>query len=130
MDFKEMSLFVWQLPQNVIGFILSKLFACDVFFRNFDELKIQYYVAGRFNRLWSGVSIGNYIIIASNRYATETILRHEYGHQWQSKYLGLFYLILIGLPSLCGNILHRFIKFDYYKQPWEKWADRLGGVER
>lgn len=130
MDFKKMILYIWQLPQNVIGYILSKIFACDVYYRNFVELKIQYYVVGRFSHLWSGVSLGNYIIIASNRYATEKTLRHEYGHQRQSKYLGIFYLFVIGLPSLFGNILHRFTKFDYYSQPWEKWADRLGRVNR
>ena len=49
------------------------------------------------------------------------------------------YLIIIGLPSIMGNILNR-IKYKYfkkhydpdfyYKQPWEAWADKLGGVDR
>lgn len=47
------------------------------------------------------------------------------------------YLLLIGIPSACGNIYDRFFHKKwtsyrrnewYYKQPWEKWADRLGGV--
>jgi len=52
------------------------------------------------------------------------------GHQKQSLYLGWLYLIIIGLPSVTGNLLNRVIDFDYYKQPWEAWADKLGGVKR
>ena len=71
--------------------------------------------------------MGNYIIIPKyNR--TTFIVRHEYGHHVQSTYLGPLYLIIIGIPSVIGNILHRFIKFNYYKQPWEAWANRLGGI--
>ena len=53
--------------------------------------------------------------------------------------LGPLYLIVIGLPSITGNIINRITRmyfrkyYDpnfYYKQPWEAWADRLGGVDR
>ena len=47
-----------------------------------------------------------------------------------NSYSQSLYLIVIGLPSAVGNLLHRKIKFDYYKQPWEAWADKLGGVKR
>ena len=71
--------------------------------------------------------------------ATVREFPHEQGHQKQSRYLGWFYLIIIGLPSLLGNIYDRVAHKDwsskdsikwYYNQPWEKWADHLGGVKR
>lgn len=48
-------------------------------------------------------------------------------------------IFLIGIPSFIGNIFDRLFhkKWSvekritwYYKQPWEKWADTLGGVKR
>lgn len=75
-----------------------------------------------------GVSLGNFIIVA--RGSESNTIRHEWGHQRQSLYLGWLYLVVIGLPSVIGNLLNRVIKFDYYRQPWERWADELGGVER
>lgn len=77
----------------------------------------------------SGVSLGKYIIFQKDCYDAQSIL-HEKGHQKQSLYLGWLYLLLIGLPSILGNLVHRVIKFNYYNQPWEKWADKLGGVIR
>lgn len=107
---------VWQLPQLMIGFIITR-------FLEYDSV----------SRVWlwnskSGVSLGKYICV--NRKCSLNTIRHERGHSKQSLMLGPSYLIIIGLPSLVGNITHRFIKFDYYKQPWERWADKLGGVVR
>lgn len=85
----------------------------------------------------SGVSLGNYIIVESKSITPSpklnTTLHHEHGHQIQSRRLGPLYLIVIGLPSLLGNIYSRIFHKSaewYYKQPWEAWADKLGGVER
>ncbi len=77
----------------------------------------------------SGVSLGNYIIFDNTIYVDNFSVKHEKGHQKQSLYLGWFYLLIIGLPSLIGNILRRFFEFDYYKQPWERWANKLGGIK-
>ena len=87
----------------------------------------------------SAISLGNYIFLDSNGYYNYTTVKHEHGHQIQSLILGPLYLIVIGLPSIMGNILNR-IKYKYfrrhydpdfyYKQPWEAWADKLGKVVR
>lgn len=74
------------------------------------------------------VSLGEYRIMFNT--PSMTTCKHEYGHTKQSRMLGPVYLLFIGLPSVIGNLLNRIIKFDYYKQPWEAWADKLGGVER
>lgn len=138
---KEILLFIWQFPQNLLGiFILlikSRSKRMYEFIINLEKVTV-YYVA---NFAGSGISLGRWIIIdkriGSN--SVTTTVRHEHGHQKQSLYLGWLYLIVIGLPSLCGNIIDRMfhkkwtkarrIKW-YYSQPWEKWADKLGGVER
>lgn len=119
-------LYLWQLPQNLLGLALVKILKarrqCLVFYTD---------------KYLFGVSLGNYIIFGGNW--TETDLRHEMGHQKQSRYLGIFYLLIIGLPSLLGNLYDRVFhkswnnqkRIDwYYSQPWEAWADKLGGVIR
>lgn len=114
---KNILLFIYQLPQNLIG-LLVILFAHAKLDNN-GVYTCQY----RF-----GVSLGNYIIMS--KVYSHTDLKHERGHQKQSLYLGWLYIPLIGIPSLIGNIIDRFIPIDYYNQPWEKWADKLGGVKR
>ena len=114
---KNILLYLWQLPQNLLGLAV-------IAFTKAEENGGIYYTDGyRF-----GVSLGNYIIFGG--FFNSTDLKHERGHQLQSLYLGWLYLLVIGLPSAVGNLLNRVIDFDYYRQPWEAWADRLGGVKR
>lgn len=110
-------LYLWQLPQNLLGLAV-------IAFTGAEKKGDIYHTNGyRF-----GVSLGKYIIFGGFFNATDK--KHEQGHQKQSLYLGWLYLLVIGLPSAIGNLLNRRIDFDYYKQPWEAWADRLGGVMR
>lgn len=131
---KNFLLFIWQLPQNLIGFIYSR-FAKSKSTFYFKNKKTDVYFCNCFGR---AVSLGKYIIfdvkykrITPGR--TLTNVQHEYGHSIQSKYLGLFYLLLVGVPSICRNIYQRIFKKSnkwYYGGYPEKWADVLGGVER
>ena len=121
---KKVLLWIWQFPQNIVGIIAVDLLSA---YKPITQDLTDFYV--HYNTWFSSVSLGNYIIVNGYDYTEETIL-HEKGHQKQSLYLGWFYLFLIGFPSVIGNLIHRFIKFDYYRQPWEAWADRLGGVKR
>jgi hypothetical protein len=61
-------------------------------------------------------------------------IAHEYGHTIQSHKLGLVYLLVIGLPSLiwagCFEKYRKKHGVSYYSFYTEKWADKLGGVER
>lgn len=134
---KRFILYLWQLPQNLVGLIMSKVCKCEEIYS--VPNKVYFYVAQKFNSNWSGVSLGNYIIFSSHHNADDNSIKHEHGHQKQSSYLGWLYLILIGLPSFVGNLYDRIahkkwtikerIKW-YYNQPWEKWADELGGAKR
>ena len=127
--------FIWQLPQNLIGLFMlmwHKKFCKHEIKKISNADGIQYYLLKHVNDC--GISLGNYIFLDSDRSASKKAVKHEYGHQLQSKRLGWLYLIIIGIPSAIGNIIYRKTKFkpygDYYKQPWEKWADELGNVNR
>ena len=114
---KNILLYLWQLPQNLLGLAV-------IAFTGAKRKGDIYYT----DRYWFGVSLGNYIIFGG--FFNSIDEKHERGHQKQSLYLGWLYLLVIGLPSAIGNLLNRVIDFDYYKQPWEAWADKLGGAVR
>lgn len=135
---KNVLLWIWQFPQNIIGLFLSlfskkkKQYICN------DGEKVTVYFMKFFD---AGVSLGNYIIIDtvwSNEELQSTI-NHEHGHQKQSRFLGWFYLPIVGLPSVSRNIYDRLahkgkpsswrVKWYYSRFP-ENQADKLGGVER
>ena len=125
---KYILLWIWQFPQNIIGFIFSR-FAC--------KRTMEYYIVPF--AFGCGVTLGEYIIFDKNAIVDVNEISHEKGHRIQSKYLGVFYLLVIGLPSMIGNVYDRVFhsswdvtrRIDwYYGQPWEKSADKLGGVKR
>lgn len=130
MILKKVLLYLWQLPQNLIGFILSLYCSGSEIYKCYDGETVQVYTCKLF---YSAVSFGDVIVADYRIYIGGKIVHHEHGHQKQSRMLGPLYLIVIGLPSLIGNIIFRLFKIKrgyYYKQPWEAWADKLGGVER
>ena len=79
-----------------------------------------------------GLSLGEYIFIPEG--VGETYLKHEQGHTKQSYILGWFYLFIIGIPSIvwagCFNGYRRKHNVSYYAFYTERWADKLGGVNR
>lgn len=131
---KEFLLYLHQLPQNIVGFIVSR----HCYVKTVCGIKVYF----KKSLMGSGVSLGNYIIlddIYDGWYDLGTTVRHEHGHQKQSLYLGWLYLIVVGLPSAVGNIIdrtfHKYWDSDkrkkwYYSRYPENWADRLGGVHR
>ena len=132
---KLLFLFLWQLPQNIIGAICSIRYEFySVYFSKKGKI-----ISVCFKPWYkSAVSFGDTIIM-DTKYHTASAqvlynsVYHEYGHQIQSKILGPLYLILIGIPSLIGNLVFRSFNIPkkyYYKLPWEWWADKLGGVVR
>lgn len=138
---KSVLLYLWQLPQNIAGFIISR-FGKKMKMQVYDDEWLTFYYRKHFYH--SAVSLGDYIIIdvhylGKRKSIMYRTLKHEHGHQIQSKRLGPLYLIVIGLPSLCGNLIDRIFHKEwsgekrnkwYYSQPWEHWADELGGVKR
>lgn len=125
---KKVLLYLWQLPQNIVG-LLVILFSHAYRGLRYNDVYFTKYIFG--------VSLGNYIIL--NRDCSLIDIKHEQGHQKQSLYLGWLYLFTIGILSAVGIIWdklfhkswnHTARMYWYYKQPWEAWADKLGGVKR
>lgn len=134
---KTILMYIWQLPQNLLGLFLILFYKVGFGCQKYTTYKgIKYYAAPQ---MPSGISLGQCVIFNKEFSESSNSFNHEYGHTRQSKYLGWFYLIIIGLPSLCGNIWDRIAHKNwdwrrsakwYYSQPWEYWADKLGGVVR
>lgn len=137
---KHFLLWIWQLPQHLIA-----VFILYVLNRKSDRKECE--IAGI--RVWKvkgwtvcncGVSLGDYILLPSSRVNNETVAKHEHGHQYQSRYFGWLYLILVGIASAVFNnlwdrLFHKSWTAEernrwYYSRYPEKWADELGGVER
>ena len=116
-------LWLWCFPQNLLG--------CAVLIVTGAK-----HVRGHYEyRLKNGsVSLGEFIFLAPFDRDDEEMLKHEMGHRAQSRLLGWLYLPVIGLPSIIWNICFRVYRerrgISYYAFYTEKWADRLGGVER
>jgi hypothetical protein len=138
----KLILFIWQAPQKLLGFILIKLTNAE-----YRHIKTEtgkciyywYYVRDtKFKQFISGVSLANIILISTDN---ETTIKHEHGHSIQSLYMGWLYLPVIGIYSaLFCNMWQRWFHKDwnrydrhywYYITRWcEKWADKLGKVDR
>ena len=127
---------IWQFPQHIIAYVII-LINCKSIKLMVSKDGISHYLVDHL--FDSAISLGNYIFLDSDGNFSYKTIKHEFGHQKQSLMLGPLYLIIIGLPSIIGNIIdrikHKYFRRHYnpdfyYKQPWEAWADKLGGVVR
>ena len=119
---------VWQLPQNLLGLIIGWYLKGKRRLQDYPGIPSAIHIVGARN-MWGGISLGNFVYLRPPAY--DKMVKHEYGHCLQSRLLGPFYLLVIGLPSLLWAIWwHPGRRMDYYSFYTERWADRLGGVER
>ena len=119
---KDIFLFLWQLPHNVVGIIW--LMINIIFYYGIKHIKtindnIYVYELPGYT---GSISLGKYI--------NDLTIQHEYGHCKQSMYLGPFYLIVIGIPSIIWASVYLNTDKSYYWFYTEKWADKLGKVNR
>jgi len=149
-------LIIWELPQNILGYTMSRLWKKRLIILSQKELSYLYgleeiagfkiYVADYYSQKsdkvlgkLSGFSLGKYICMNSAH--DLTTLRHEKGHSKQSKTLGWLYLPMVGIYSavfcnLWNKLFHKnWNKYDkqywYYKTRWtERQADKYGNVKR
>ena len=134
---KEILLYLWQLPQNLLGLILIAYYKPER--KHVLDNGVEIHFA---TRMHGGISLGKYSIVNTIHYRKELenslkrdTVRHEaIGHAKQSQMLGPLYLPVVGLPSICWAGLYGTIvketKNGYYKVFPENWADKLGGVKR
>lgn len=113
---KEVLLYIWQLPQNLLGLALYHCYkGYEVCTKETCGECIKCKLS---SNMRSGITLGNYIIVNNIKH-----LRHELGHTRQSKILGPLYLLVIGLPSLIHAGLHAKVCKDknYYHFYTEHW---------
>ena len=123
--FLAIILYIWQLPQNLIGLILH------LFYIHSEKMEIGGVKVWYNKNFRGGISLGNTILVGSKNVFTA---KHEHGHQIQSMILGPFYLFVIGIPSICWAWMYGTIipwtYNGYYKFYTERSADKLGKVIR
>lgn len=124
--FKQIILWIWQFPQNLVGLLLLLILQGET---KHKLNIIRFYYLKTFP---GGITLGEYIIVGTKQNLT---VRHEFGHVLQSRYLGPLYLIVIGLPSIIhagiNNIIGCCEKHNegYYHFWTEKWANKLGNIK-
>ncbi len=123
---KAILLYLWQLPQNLLGLLMVFIMKPEIS-HGYHGRRFYYST-----RMKGGISLGRYLIIETNLetfFARKAL--HEYGHSRQSALLGPLYLAVVGLPSLLWAFFWTpSSKYGYYDFYTEAWADKLGGVHR
>lgn len=123
---------IWELPQNALGLIVQKVCKAKYIFTYKGAKVYSWNISG-------GMSLGKYIFVPFTKKDLLTcerfqMIMHEYGHTLQSRKLGWLYLIVIGLPSLiwaqCFQKYRDKTGKSYYAFYTERWANKLGGVEK
>lgn len=123
---------LWQFPQHILALLVILVTRAKL---SFIADGVGVYVSSLYS--FFGISLGQYIILGNRSLRSKTIY-HEVGHSKQSLWLGPFYLIIVGIPSLTMNIMsHYSLRWgkgsfanNYYNRWPENWADKLGKVER
>lgn len=120
------ALFIWQLPQNLVALVmipfLGKMTRID--YRN-------YCYSFECANMSGGISLGSFVFVSKySAKSKETVAHEQDGHVKQSHMLGLLYLIVIGIPSICWAGLYRSLGYDnYYVFYTESWANKLAKLE-
>lgn len=126
------ALWLWQLPQNLLGLLLLAIYgwSAKIDVKGHNHLAPSSWIHFS-KKMRGGISLGRYIIL-SERYETKyNTWHHERGHSIQSMYLGPLYLLVIGLPSILWAMWWNYGRgVSYYRFYTERWADKLGGVQR
>lgn len=113
---KNAALYLWQLPQNIIGLILFAYYKGeDIYIDDNAKVRVS-------DKMRGGITLGKYIVVRK-----EKDIKHEYGHTRQSILLGPLYLLVIGLPSIvhAGLDCPKCREEGYYHFYTEKWANKL-----
>ena len=134
---KNTLLWIWQLPQNILGLALWGIIWMQKRVVTVSNYDYSPYVVIWTNHTVFGVSLGRYVIVGEQARMTSTTVPHEIGHCKQSRYFGPLYLFAVGIPSVIRNYRLPRRPGDWadrqrwYYSGWpEKQADRLGGVKR
>ena len=98
---KSLLLWIWQLPQHLLGLVLIILTRAK---STLEDSTVYVAYAGWFRRM--GICLGDIIIIGQEGWDRFTV-KHEKMHQKQSHLLGPLYLFTVGIVSIIRNIYAR-----------------------
>lgn len=120
--------FTWGLLQNILGLLL---FICCVCFGCRVKPRHKFAFVCEMPKSRGSLSLGCFIFVKD--YGNKYLVNHEYGHTLQSLLLGVFYLIIIGLPSFIWAAFFKGWRkrhgVSYYAFYTERWANRMVGQE-
>ena len=120
-------MYLWQLPQNIIGAILFCIYSTFSDVIVVDEgASVSVYTS-----IKGGLSLGAFNFLQKgyyrnpSNYVTKTIL-HTKGHRKQSRILGPLYLLVIGVPSLIWGVLRTCFKYFRKKDYYSFFTEKMG----
>ena len=120
-------LFVWQLPQALIGLSIYLVTRIEpIEYTNDHTGMTALWIPIDWGACWS---LGPFVFAYPE--ATDDTLKHETGHSVQSLILGPLYLFVVAIPSVFLFWWRRGFKKSeewYYDHYPENWANKLGGV--
>ena len=126
---KKVLMYLWMLPQNLLGLLLLNYYKPTRLHELEDGTKIMYS-----SRINGGLSMGKYVYVAATHYRNDletslhrdTVRHNAVGHSKQSKILGWLYLPALLLSMIVGAMLW----CDKYRFGMERWADKIANVTR
>jgi len=131
---------LWELPQMIVGYLLIALY--KIFMNCRQDIKLtkfrEVWVVRLEKHIYWGISMGGIIILGipekyEANYTDEPwgkeLVNHEYGHTFQSKWLGWLYLIVIGLPSIIACTVLSSNRYQtFYTERWANWLGSRKGL--
>lgn len=118
-------LYLWQLPQNLIGLVY--LAFC------FDRVKITKQGGAVFyatKHVRGGMTMGRYVFISPKNIAREPVYDHEFGHVRQSKRWGWLWLPVFAIPSGLHCLFCRAANYPFLYREVGKSARRNTQLQR
>lgn len=129
--FIKILLVIWQLPQVILGLIFLLIFRNKTTYTNErNGITVWNICSGR---TFGSACFSTGPIIVTCKGATEDTLRHETGHSYDSIRAGIFYHLIISIPSICLFWYRRLAKKDmnfYYSHYPETLAEKHGVTDR
>ena len=117
----------WERPQLDLGRVISH------FRNNLDDVTVDYYKGAtviKGTEDSGAMTLGSYINGGPNlseELLDDSMLEHEYGHTFQSRILGPFYLPVVGIPSFMGSGVYYMSNGSHqHRNEWyEVWSNQL-----
>lgn len=127
----QIVMIIWQIPQVLVGLILLAWYH-----KSLKLIRTYKFVRVYCCKMSGGISLGCFAFLSKYSCDEDNIKHEAIGHTKQSRILGPFYLLVIGLFSILHAGLNDIIgcckkhKEGYYHFWTEKWADKIAGIKR